>query len=52
MQGNVEHDNHVEVVTLRMTRDELFLLANCINETIESIEDWEFSPGQGSKLDR
>jgi hypothetical protein len=43
MKAEVERTESGEEITLRLSRDELFLLSGSVNETIEAIKDWEFS---------
>jgi hypothetical protein len=38
-----------ETVTVRLTKKELTILANAINESREAIEDWEFSTRMGAE---
>lgn len=39
-----------EVATVRLTRKELIILSNAINETREAVEEWEFSTRVGARL--
>jgi len=39
-------------VVLRLTREELLLLAGSVNEAIGAVEDWEFPPGSGQARPR
>ncbi|TQS46508.1 hypothetical protein [Cryptosporangium phraense] len=36
-------------VALTVWRDQLPLLANCVNEAMEAVEDWEFSTRLGAE---
>jgi hypothetical protein len=38
-------------VVLTMSREQLLLLAGSVNETIEAVEDWEFSTRLGADKD-
>lgn len=39
------------MVDLRMTKDELVLIANMANEALEAVDDWEFQTRLGSEKD-
>lgn len=43
MNARVDGDD----VILTISRDQLALLANCMNEAMEAVEDWEFSTRLG-----
>jgi hypothetical protein len=36
-----------EGITLSLTKEEFYTLANCVNETLEAVQDWEFSTRVG-----
>jgi hypothetical protein len=38
-----------EKIILSLSRAELLLLAGCVNETLEAVEDWEFSTRLGAE---
>lgn len=40
-----------ETITLRLTRDEASLLSNALNESLESLDDWEFEVRMGASKD-
>lgn len=40
-----------ERVVVSMTRQELLLIAGAVNETIDAVEDWEFSSRLGTSKD-
>lgn len=36
-----------EGITLSLSKEEFLVLASCVNETLEAVEDWEFSTRVG-----
>ncbi len=40
-----------EGITLSLTKEEFYTLANCVNETLEAVEGWEFSTRVGVERD-
>jgi hypothetical protein len=40
------------MVDVRMTKDELVLIANMANEALEAVDDWEFQTRLGSEKER
>ena len=38
-------------IVLALTSEEFWLLAGCVNEAIEAVEDWEFSTRLGAEKD-
>ena len=40
-----------DMLDLRFTRDELYILANCVNEALEALEVWELHPRLGGSLE-
>jgi hypothetical protein len=49
MEIQVKAVGEQEKVILSLSRSELLLLAGCVNETLEAVEDWEFSPRLGAE---
>lgn len=47
MQGNLENANGEQRVILHLSPEELSFLAGAVNETIEAVDDWEFSTRLG-----
>lgn len=47
MHGHFDACNGVEPIVLSVTRAELYLIAGGINESLEAVEDWEFSTRLG-----
>jgi hypothetical protein len=48
MRGELEQPDRSDRVVLHLTRAELLLLASCVNEAIEAVEDWEFPARLGA----
>ena len=48
MHGELAQHNGSDQIVLHVTRGELLLLAGCVNEAIEAVEDWEFSTRLGT----
>ena len=48
MRGELVQHDRSERIVLHLTRAELLLLAGSVNETIEAVEDWEFSTRLGA----
>lgn len=47
MRGELEQHNRPDQIVLHLTRAELLLAANCMNEAIEAVQDWKFPvPGR------
>jgi hypothetical protein len=42
MRGELARHDGSAAVVLHLTGEELLLLAGCVNEAIEAVEDWEF----------
>ena len=38
-------------IVLALTREEFRLMAGCVNEAIEAVEEWEFSTRLGAEKD-
>jgi hypothetical protein len=47
MQGNLEDVDGEARVVLHLSQQELLFLAGAVNETIEAVDDWEFSTRLG-----
>lgn len=47
----MDEQEGLEVVVLSLTRDQLLLLAGAVNETIEAVDDWEFTTRLGAEKD-
>lgn len=37
-----DQSSHSDLISLRLSRGELTLLANTINESLEALEDWDY----------
>ena len=48
MRGELAQYDRSGQIILHLTRAELLLLAGCVNEAIEAVEDWEFSTRLGT----
>ena len=48
MRSELNQDNRPGQVVLHLTHAELLLLASCVNEAIEAVEDWEFQTRLGA----
>jgi hypothetical protein len=48
MRGELVEDDRSDQVVIHLARAELLLLAGCVNEVIEVVEDWEFSARLGA----
>ena len=48
MRGELSQDDRSDQVVIHLARAELLLLAGCVNEVIEVVEDWEFSARLGA----
>ena len=42
MRGELSQDDRSDQIVVHLTFAELLLLAGCVNEVIEVVEDWEF----------
>lgn len=51
MEDSVDAWTDGDSVVLSVSREQLLLLAGSLNETIEAIEDWEFSTRLGAGKD-
>jgi hypothetical protein len=52
MRGELAQDDGSAAVVLHLTREELLLLAGCVNEAIEAVEEWEFQTRVGVGQER
>jgi hypothetical protein len=48
MRGELAQPDRSDHVVLHLTRAELLLLAGCVNEAMEAVEDWEFPARLGA----
>jgi hypothetical protein len=48
MRGELLQDDRSDLIVVHLTYAELLLLAGCVNEVIEVVEDWEFSARLGA----
>jgi len=52
MHGELAKHDGADQIVLYLTRGELLLLAGCVNEAMEAVEDWEFSARLGAEKAR
>ena len=48
MRGELVQEGRSDQVVIHLAPAELLLLAGCVNEVIEVVEDWEFSARLGA----
>jgi len=51
MRGEIQIVGDSEHIALYLSRTELLLLAGSVNETIEAVDEWEFSIRLGATKD-